>query len=90
MPASGRHSHKGHSGNRHNRKICCSIPAASSSPVFALRVAAKLYKFEFAYLPSLCTFPQPKASAERKKLAIQCMSQVTEWWSGCRGMFAQS
>ena len=27
------------------RKICCSLPTASFSPVFALRVAAKLYDF---------------------------------------------
>jgi len=25
-----------------------------------------------------------------QKSAIQCMPQVTEWWSGCRDMLAQS
>jgi hypothetical protein len=27
---------------------------------------------------------------EGPKVAIQCMSQVTKWWSGCRDMLAQS
>ena len=43
MPASGRHSHKGHGKKR---KICRSIPASSFLPVFALSVVGNLYEFD--------------------------------------------
>jgi len=47
--------------------------------------------FASKYLPSLCTSPKPSSICwKHKQLAIQCMSQVTEWWSGCRDMLAQS
>ena len=36
MPASGRHSHKGHRGKR--QIFCRSIPAAGFNPVFDTRV----------------------------------------------------
>jgi len=41
--------------------------------------------------PYPCTSPQPSSICwKNKKSAIQCMSQVTNWCSGCRDMLAQS
>ena len=43
--------------------------------------------------PASAPLPNFKAFAERMKNQlsnIQCMSQVTEWWIGCRDMLAQS
>jgi len=47
---------------------------------------------EWCLFPDIAQIPtQPlHLSPTFRHLAIQCMSQVTEWWSGCRDMLAQS
>jgi len=75
MPASGRHSHKGHRGKR---QIYRSIPIASFSPFFALRVTGLNIVLHsrathWVFLPAFCV------DAWRRNLAIQHNFQVPDW-----------